>query len=114
GVAPIMIYLAAEDRFVTIDGLGTWSRHATAELLGRHGGDCVPEGILQSVVPGAPDAWLTALEKYGTMSFAEVVATAIRLARDGFPAHPVMVQLLKNTTEDFSPGSAGAAILLPN
>ena len=28
------------------------------------------------MVPAAPDAWITALERYGTMSFAEVAAAA--------------------------------------
>ena len=41
-------------------------------------------GILRSVVPSAADAWLTAVEKYGTMSFAQVVAPALELARRGF------------------------------
>ena len=34
-------------------------------------------------MPAAPDAWLTALERYGTMSFAEVSEAAIREALSG-------------------------------
>ena len=36
------------------------------------------------VIPAAPYAWITALEKYGTMRFGEVAQAAIRFARDGF------------------------------
>ena len=114
GVAPIMIYLGRERRLVTIDGLGTWPRRASCELLERIGGDCVPEGILQTVVPGAPDAWLTALELHGTMSFADAVGTAIRYARDGFVTDPMMALTIKRKLADFPPGTASAAIFCPN
>jgi gamma-glutamyltranspeptidase/glutathione hydrolase len=46
----------------------------------------VPQtGPLAVSVPGAVDAWITALERFGTMSAAEVLAPAIGYARDGFP-----------------------------
>ncbi len=40
-------------------------------------------------VPGIVKGIFTALEKYGTMSFAEVAAPAIRLAEEGFEVHPM-------------------------
>ena len=46
------------------------------------------------MVPAAPDAWILALERYGTMSFGEVAAAAIRYAREGFAVHPVMATFL--------------------
>jgi hypothetical protein len=61
-------------------------------LLADHGGT-IPLGLLRTVVPAAPDAWVLALERYGTMSFGDVTAAAIRYARDGFTMHPVMAQL---------------------
>lgn len=41
-------------------------------------------GLLSAIVPSAMDALLLALERYGTMSLAEVIQPAIELA-DGFP-----------------------------
>jgi gamma-glutamyltranspeptidase/glutathione hydrolase len=41
-------------------------------------------GLLSAIVPSAVDALLVSLEKYGTMSFAEVIQPAIELA-EGFP-----------------------------
>ncbi|MBI1982695.1 MAG: gamma-glutamyltransferase, partial [Acidobacteria bacterium] len=41
-------------------------------------------GLLSAIVPSAIDALLLALEKHGTMSFAEVIQPAIELA-EGFP-----------------------------
>jgi gamma-glutamyltranspeptidase / glutathione hydrolase len=113
GVAPTMIYLRESGELVTIDGLGTWPAAASCEFFRRRGDDIVPEGILQSVVPGAPDAWLTALERYGTMRFAEVAAAAIRFARDGYPMHPQMSLTVARKRGDFPAGSEAGRIFLP-
>ncbi|MGT2509598.1 gamma-glutamyltransferase family protein [Cupriavidus basilensis] len=112
GVAPIMIYLAAEQRVVTLDGLGTWPALTTLQHLTRAGEDCVPEGILQTVVPGAPASWLTALEKFGSLSFEAVVQSAIRFAKEGFVVDPMMALTIKNKVADFPAGSSNAAIFL--
>ena len=89
GVAPIIIYLAESDSVVTISGLGRWPRAANIDYYMQHAGGEIPKGILQSVLPAAPDAWLTALERYGTKTFGEVVTPALQLAKDGFPMNPV-------------------------
>ncbi len=49
-------------------------------------------------VPGIVKGIFTALEKYGTMSFAEVAAPAIRLAEEGFEVHPMQTQII---TDEF-------------
>ena len=66
------------------------------------------------MVPAAPDAWITALRRYGTMSFGEVAAAAIRLARDGFPMYPLMAASLKRHEADHRAWPSTAAIFLPN
>jgi gamma-glutamyltranspeptidase/glutathione hydrolase len=114
GVAPIMIYLATEQRLLTIDGLGTWPRRASCEALARAGNDCVPEGILQTVVPGAPDSWLTALQMHGTMTFEDVAQSAIDYAKNGFVTDPMMALTIKRKLSDFPAGTAAAEIFLPN
>ena len=85
GVAPIIIYHAASDSVVTISGLGRWPRAASIEYFNQNAGGDLPFGILRSVVPAAADAWLTALERYGTMTFEQVVTPALELAEDGHP-----------------------------
>ena len=80
---------------VTIAGLGTWPKALDPQLFMREHGGKIPKGVLRTVVPAAPDAWITALRRYGTMSFGEVAAAATRLARDGFPMYPLMAASLK-------------------
>src|SRR5918912_4546714 len=77
GVAPMMIYLADKQEIVNIDGLGTWPRAVTPDYFMKHHGGKMPPGILRTIMPAAPDAWITALERYGTMRFGEVAAAAI-------------------------------------
>jgi gamma-glutamyltranspeptidase/glutathione hydrolase len=109
GVAPIIIYLADRDEVVTISGVGTFPRAATCELYQReHDGGMPP--MLQTVVPAAPDAWITALERFGTMSFGEVAAHAIRFARDGFAMYALMSELIKAQQDTFRRFPSSSAI----
>ena len=114
GVAPIMIYLADKEEVVTIAGLGSWPKALDPELFMRQHSGKIPKGVLRTVVPAAPDAWITALRRYGTMSFGEVAAAAIRLAQDGFPMYPLMAASLKRHEADHRAWPSTAAIFLLN
>ena len=113
GVAPIMVYLAEERKVLTISGLGVWPKALTADFFEREHGGTIPESILRVVVPAAPDAWITALENYGTMSFGEVAGAATRIARDGFPMYPLMANLIAANSDGYRRWPANQAIYLP-
>ena len=113
GVAPIMIHLAASGETVTISGLGRWPALASAEYFQRAHGGVVPEGLLRSVVPAAPDAWITALERYGTLGFGEVAAAAIRAAGEGFATHQFLSDRIKEYEARYRVHPTTAAIYLP-
>ena len=114
GVAPIMVYLAERREVVTISGLGGWPRAASIDrFIGEHAGS-IPVGVLRTVVPAAPDAWIQALEHYGTLSFAEVAAPAIRYAAEGFAMHGVMRDYIEANQAAYRRWPQNAAIYLPN
>ena len=113
GVAPMVIYLAERDEVVTIAGLGGWPRATRLDSFVHDHGGTIPLGILRTVVPAAPDAWILALERYGTMSFGDVAAAAIRYARDGFPMHPVMAHYIAKNAQTYARWPQNAAIWLP-
>lgn len=113
GVAPIMIYLAKQQKVINIDGLGTWPRAASIEYFRREHGGVMPPGILRTVMPAAPAAWIKALDQYGTMSFGEVAQAAIRLAREGFAMHGFMAEYIRDHEDDYRRWPASAAIFLP-
>src|SRR5215470_10563708 len=82
----------------------TGARHmiSAGHYLATEAGHAVlPLGILRTVVPAAPDAWILALERYGTMSFGDVAGAAIRYARDGFTVHPVMAHYIEKYVESY-------------
>ncbi|NQV44549.1 MAG: gamma-glutamyltransferase, partial [Rhodospirillales bacterium] len=72
-----------------------------------------PVGVLRTGVPSAPDAWITALREYGTMSFGDVAAAAIEYARDGFSVFHYLASALKHNAEAESHWPANAAIFMP-
>ena len=86
---------------------------ATSSTFIREHGGTIPLGILRTVVPAAPDAWILALQRYGTMSFGEVAASAIRYARDGFAVHTVMATFLAGQGRGLSRWPQNTAIYLP-
>ena len=113
GVAPMIVYLADRDEAVTIAGLGAWPRAARLETFtGEHGGT-IPLGLLRTVVPAAPDAWILALERYGTIGFGDAAAAAIRYAREGFTMHPVMAEYIRRNEDTYRRWPQNAAIYLP-
>jgi gamma-glutamyltranspeptidase / glutathione hydrolase len=85
GVAPILVHLARTGETFQVSGVGPYPRVSTVEYFKtRHGGQIAP-GLARTVVPAAPDAWLTALARWGTMSFADVASAATEHAERGFP-----------------------------
>src|SRR5262249_30210449 len=113
GVAPIMIYDAGRQEVATISGLGVWPRRASVDFFVRECGGEIPEGIRRTVVPAAPDAWLTALERFGTLGFAEVAAPAIELARDGFPMGAFVAEIIRQNEARYRRWPTSAPIYLP-
>jgi len=71
-------------------------------------------GILSCGVPGTVSGTMTALEKYGTMSSAEVLAPAIELAGKGFAVTPGLTRGLNRSSlrERFSNFDASSRIFM--
>jgi gamma-glutamyltranspeptidase/glutathione hydrolase len=113
GVAPLIVYLAKQRRIHCIDGLGVWPQAVTPDYFQKHHGGKIPAGVLRSVVPAAPDAWITALERFGTMSFGEVAAAAIRFARDGFPMYPLMSEFIHDNRSSYARWPSSKQVFLP-
>ena len=113
GVAPVIMYLADRREVVTISGVGPWPRAASTDFFEREHDGGIPEGLLRTVVPAAPGAWITALERYGTMSFGEVAVAAIRFAGEGFVMYPFMAERIAARADDYRRWPSNAAIYLP-
>jgi gamma-glutamyltranspeptidase/glutathione hydrolase len=113
GVAPQIIYTAKNRKVTCIDGLGVWPKAITPDyFMKKHAGK-IPPGVDRCVVPAAPDAWITALDNFGTMSFGDVASYAIHFARDGFPMHPMMQEFIKKNEENYKRWPGSKKVFLP-
>lgn len=113
GVAPIMVFDAASRKAHAISGVGTWPARADVEVFRRDHGGAIPEGVLRTVVPAAPDAWITALRRFGTMSFAAVAERAIEHAREGFLISRFTSHMIELYAAQYARWPSNAAIYLP-
>jgi gamma-glutamyltranspeptidase/glutathione hydrolase len=72
GEVPILIYMAEAEKVTAISGMGTAPQKANMEMF--VGMDAIPgSGILPAAVPSVLATCVLALDKFGTMTFAEVV-----------------------------------------
>jgi gamma-glutamyltranspeptidase/glutathione hydrolase len=130
GEVPILIKLR-DGNVVVISGLGTAPLAATREFFlkrAEQGGAAkevptirentavgkIPStGPLAALVPGVLDAAVVALDRYGTMSLAEVMQPAIELA-DGFPIDEMRVRYIKQFQDTLSQWPASVRVFLPH
>jgi gamma-glutamyltranspeptidase/glutathione hydrolase len=85
--AMVLVWDARTQQSFSVNAEGTAPRLATIEWYAKHQGGMLPdsEGLLSGTVPGVVDAWYVMLDRWGTMSFADVLAPAIEMAENGFP-----------------------------
>lgn len=114
GIAPILIRPAGSNEVFSVAGVGRWSKSSTLDsMLARHGGKLPLDGA-PAIVPGAPAAWIAALAQFGTMSFAQVAAPAIKLAREGFLLDHGTSKSLEITGKNFRKWPSSLEIYRPN
>jgi len=88
GEAPTLVYSAKEGRTFAISGMGCSPAAFTIEWCRENGIDLIPgDGYLPACVPATVDTWATALARFGTMSFSQILQPAIELAENGFPVY---------------------------
>jgi gamma-glutamyltranspeptidase / glutathione hydrolase len=128
GEVPILIKLKGQ-KVVVIEGMGQAPMKATREFFvnrgkseadsgttmpgARRGGLIPSTGPLSATVPAILDACVTALDKFGTKTLAEVMEPAIELA-DGFPLDELRVQYIRTRAAIFSQWPDAKRVFLPN
>lgn len=71
-------------------------------------------GYLSGVVPGNFGGWVYLLEKYGTMSLAEVLKAAIHYAENGYPLDSYGYEVLAKVQSSLAIFPTSAKVFLPN
>jgi len=85
GETQALIFDPRTGKVVGLNALGVAPTGATPEFYKSKGHEYPPEyGALSAVTPGTPGGLLTMLAEFGTMSLAEILEPAIRMA-EGYP-----------------------------
>ena len=95
GVAPLILYSAAEDRVITRVGAGTSPALATLDYFLEHG----KSPINNALIPADVDVWLAALDRFGTLSFAEAARPAVRIAEEGYHLYKMQKWMIEDQME---------------
>ncbi len=101
---------------IAFNGSGRAPGGATPEALAAQGvTGSIERGSAHSVVvPGAVDAWTQLHRDHGRMPFAELLAPAIRTAREGFPMSSRVAVDTGSQVEFLSQHQRAAALYLDN
>ena len=113
GVAPTLVYLGDTGEVINFDGTGVWPEGISLDMFEDLGGSSGTTEVLHTLTPGTPDAWITALARFGTRSFAESAAPAIALAEHGFPMYPYLHRVLSTKPANYRRWPGSAAVFFP-
>ena len=79
----------------------------SADAVRARGFDKMPEnGCIPVNVPGAPAAWGALSERFGRLSLAEALSSAIGYAKDGYPLAPGVASLWGRSAKRFEDAKA--------
>ena len=93
GDAFSIVWWAESGELFGLDASGRSGSGMTIEALQARGHERMPGSGPEAVtVPGAVSGWSALVERFGKLSLAEVLAPAIRIAREGFPVTPVIAR----------------------
>jgi len=121
GEAPLLIKMAGKP-VVVISAVGVAPSKATAEFYAHrapepweqsHIAPIPSVGLRAAITPGTVDGVLLALEKFGTMSFAQIAEPAIERA-DGFPLPEIFAQYLRENDRILRLWPTSEKFFLPN
>ena len=89
-----IVWDAENKELVGLNASGRSPAAMTREYFRQHGYDAIPRfGALPVSVPGAVDGWFELHGRFGRLQMKDLLAPAIRYARDGFPVTEIIADL---------------------
>jgi gamma-glutamyltranspeptidase/glutathione hydrolase len=114
----MMIYLAKDQRVITIDHRETAPASFKPTVFLEDGKEMDFDAVLASGmsvgVPGTVRGWHEALERYGSMPLKRVLQPAIKVATDGFQVNDTFSHLIAGNERKFQLFPATAKLYLKN
>jgi gamma-glutamyltranspeptidase / glutathione hydrolase len=108
GEGYIVIYLKGQNKVTSID------YRSRASLNEVKDAKWPSDGHMGVAVPGTVAGLAKALKEYGTMSLAQVMAPAIKLAEDGFVVSPTLAGVISDNFKRAMPNKYLMSIIAPD
>jgi gamma-glutamyltranspeptidase/glutathione hydrolase len=112
GVGFMTLYVAKTGEVVSLQMTGAAPYAATPDRFKNKRDQ--EAGYLAGVVPGNFGGWVTLLDTYGTMTLADVFATAVQYADQGFPVDSYLRETLDDSRSALEIFPTTAAVFVPN
>ncbi|MCY3547032.1 MAG: gamma-glutamyltransferase [Gemmatimonadetes bacterium] len=96
GVAPLILYSAAEDLVITRVGAGTSPALATLDHFLEHG----KSPVNNALIPADVDVWLATLDRFGTLSFSEAALPTLRIAQEGYHLYKMQKWMIEDQMDE--------------
>ena len=105
------IYEKASGNIYSLNATGAAPRALDASQLTE---DDLYRGIKAGVVPGLLGGWLAALDRFGTMSLAELLEPASDYAENGHPIEQSVTEAIAESREIFAKFASSRGVFLPD
>lgn len=117
GESALLIYWAKTKEFFYVDGYSTCPTALNADVLRKHFKldplnqpeafreeplNLRHNGIITSMTPGTPAAWIEVSRRFGKLPFSKLFARSIQIADDGFPINGYLAQSLRDFKQRLS------------
>jgi gamma-glutamyltranspeptidase/glutathione hydrolase len=110
----MIVYTAKDGRLQALNGSGVCPYAATREYYVERGYRIMPQdGVHSASVPGAVDAYCTALERWGTMPLSELLQPAVTYAERGFVLGEVTARWIAEAQPMLAQYPTSARVYLP-
>src|SRR6056297_109559 len=95
-----------------LNSSGPAPKSISIEAVKERGHDEIPKyGLIPVTVPGAPGAWAELNKEFGKLSLSEVLAPAVKYAREGYPVSPVTAASWNRAKEIYAKNSTEGVLL---
>lgn len=90
----VLFYSVMDDKVYSVNGVGQVPRKVKLEEYLKDAGDKQSTPLINGLIPGAMDVWMTLLNRWGTRKLGEIMAPALELAQ-GYPLSALMAGFLE-------------------